>query len=286
VIVRPIEPALIRNSHFAQELADLAKEANFAIELSGGLLSHAYHTLRRAGARVECVDLFGAEQDVVQFNKLVRDKIADRIIGQGERAETITLGGDALIAALKRKLVEESLEALDAISGDDVIGELADVAEVMHGICDALGVPVARVRDERKHKKESRGGFARGLMLVKTSTPHSVTQAVPKSNEAESFIDDLGPDTVILEPSALPSRTISQKPDLRRVAESDIEKMLTIDADLLLGETTRSTDVTYDTEGRAPQHYVLSLRLARVKDRLRAVVRLRRTATQLEFVLE
>ncbi len=42
VVVEPVDPELIRNYQFAKELAELAALNKFVVELSGGILSHAY----------------------------------------------------------------------------------------------------------------------------------------------------------------------------------------------------------------------------------------------------
>jgi len=114
----------------AEELAKLTARNQIVVELAGGVLSHAYYILRRHGARVECVDLFGADAEVREFNKLVTDKIPSSIQQRGEGVEVVELRGDAFVAALKQKIVEEAYEAFDARSGE-LLGELADVEEVV-----------------------------------------------------------------------------------------------------------------------------------------------------------
>ena len=111
VIVEPVDAALIRNPTFAGDLGKLAAASGFVIELSGGILSHAYYILTKEGAQVECIDLFGADEERVEYNKIVRDKIPEIIAKRGERAEIVRLEGEALIKALRQKLVEESFEA-------------------------------------------------------------------------------------------------------------------------------------------------------------------------------
>jgi hypothetical protein len=95
-IVEPADPDLIRHREFAEDLATLAKERGFVVELSGGILSHAYYVLKRSGAQVECVDLFGGDEEVIEFYKVVRDRVPAIIQSRGERAVTIRLTGDAL----------------------------------------------------------------------------------------------------------------------------------------------------------------------------------------------
>ena len=78
IVVEPTDPELIRNSAFAEELGALGARHGFVIVLAGGVLSHAYYALRRAGASVECVDLFGATEDKAEYNKLVGTKCQHR----------------------------------------------------------------------------------------------------------------------------------------------------------------------------------------------------------------
>jgi predicted house-cleaning noncanonical NTP pyrophosphatase (MazG superfamily) len=84
------------------------------------------------------------------------------------------LRDEALRTALRRKLVEEAFEALDARSDEDLVGELADVKEVIAALRRALGVTTVQLESERKDKKRRRGGFAKGLMLTTTAVPHSL----------------------------------------------------------------------------------------------------------------
>jgi predicted house-cleaning noncanonical NTP pyrophosphatase (MazG superfamily) len=176
IVVEPSSADLVRNPEFAEELAKFAAKHNIVVELKGGILSHAYYMLRRHGAHVECIDLFGAEDEIVEYNKLVRDKIPALIEAKGERVDVFRLAGDALLTALRQKLVEEALEALDANAGGDLVGELADVQEVLNAIIAALALDNADVEKERSQKRKKRGGFQEGFMLRRTSTLHSLSQ--------------------------------------------------------------------------------------------------------------
>ncbi len=285
VIVEPVEPDLIRNPEFAEALSELARSAEFVVELSGGILSHVYHILRRGGARVECVDLFGEEEDVLEFNKVVRDKIAESIIRRGEKVETVRLTRDALLFALKQKLVEEAFEALDSSSGEDLIGEVADVLEVIHGLCRALEVPVARVEAARKMKQRRRGGFEHGFMLMRTATPHSIRR-VPRFVESLQAELDVPQheETVISEVDQLPVRSVLRKPDLRKQREREFEKMLTVETDILLADAlNQELEFSFSDEHPQRERFVLALEMQRTRGALRAVVRLRKVASQLEL---
>lgn len=286
VIVEPSDPLLIRDPSFANELAALAKSHGLVVELAGGVLSHAYYILQRQGVKLECVDLFGSDEDVVEFNKVVRDRIPEGIGRKGERADVIHLAGDALMLALKQKLVEEALEALDAASGEELIAELADVLEVIHGLTRALEIGVNRVEKERREKKKRRGGFERGIMLTKTATPRSLPAPPKKGGRPAQELDVSSPEpSIITDPLRLPARPIYRRPDLRQPEEMEVEKMLTVESDVnRLGELKETFSFSLPDSDRGSQEFSLIIELKRTQAALRAVVRLRRLASQLKLI--
>lgn len=177
VIVDPREPELLRNQKFAEELGHLAKQYRFVIELGGGILSHAYYMLSRSGCAVECADLddYATANEELEFNKLVRDRIPENIVSRGENVVLMRLEGEALIAALRRKLVEESLEVLDAKNSEQIAEELADLREVMCAIMARLDISEQTVETARKRKARSRGTFDAALMLARTAVAPSLS---------------------------------------------------------------------------------------------------------------
>ena len=97
-----------------------------------------------------------------------------QIAHRGEYFEMVRLDGEALVAALRRKLLEEALEALDASTGSDLVGELADVQEVVRAIAKEIEVSPQQLEEERLRKLKKRGGFEEGYMLLRTASPHSL----------------------------------------------------------------------------------------------------------------
>lgn len=184
VVVHPTEPELVRDPEFAKALAELGKRYLFVIELAGGILSHAYYLLSQAGCDVECVDLdeYATGDDELSFNKLVRDRIPESIAAKGENVLLMELQGEALIAALRRKLVEEAMEVLDAKNNDQIAEELADVREVMLALMARLEIAEASVERLRKKKATERGAFDKALMLSRTavSSPLSIPNFEPE----------------------------------------------------------------------------------------------------------
>lgn len=290
VFMSPEDADLIRNASFASELAQLAKTGGFIVELSGGILSHAYYMLSREGCRVECVDLFGTSEEVVEFNKLVRDKIPALIEDRGERIESIKLAGDALVRALRQKLVEEAFEVLDASSGDELLGELADVQEVLLALASALNLSTENVDQERLRKRKKRGGFDDGMMLLKTATPQSMTMPQStmdidgRSLHIETPYEASPP--LISDPNAIPVQASYRKPDLRKVG-GVTEKLLTFKTDI---ESMRifQQQLSFDmqTANSGESSFTLSVELEREKSRIRGQIRLQMGPSQLSLFIE
>lgn len=97
-----------------------------------------------------------------RYDKLVRDNIPAIIEAQGGFAHTEILRGDDLIAALERKLLEETQEYL----ADGSAEELADVLEVAYALAERKGIGRDDLETLRQRKRERNGGFDKGIYLV------------------------------------------------------------------------------------------------------------------------
>lgn len=168
IAVEPEDGEIVRERRFIERLAQDAKLRGYEVQLRGGVLSHVFYALAREGCTVSCIDLFESEDELVEFNKLVRDEVPAAIAGKGELVEVVQLRGEALLSSLKRKLLEEALEVSAAFDTDAVSDEIADVLEVVDSIINALGIDQADVARRKRAKKKKRGGFSQGLMLCRT----------------------------------------------------------------------------------------------------------------------
>jgi len=101
------------------------------------------------------------------YNKLVRDLIPQVIERAGHVPEVRKLSDEEFVSELKKKLVEEALEVAAAESHEKLVGELADVREVLLALYETEGVTDAEVEAARLSKLEERGGFSEKLMLEK-----------------------------------------------------------------------------------------------------------------------
>lgn len=240
ITVSPRDPNLIRNKEFLDDLADFAKRQEAVIELNGGVLSHVFYILQRAGCIVEIVDLFGAVEESLVFKKVVRDKIPDAIEQKGEVVTQLKIKGEELISALKTKLIEEAIEVMDTKSTTDTIEELADVLEVVHALAHHLKISMKSVEEARKTKREMRGGFNEGKVLVKTAAPTSLSET--------SFEEDLPQKNLFESDIYVEAGTISLEPEIRlhqdeREVSGGRARLLEIELPVILSNTVvKSTE--------------------------------------------
>ncbi len=286
VTLQPADPELIRNQDFARNLAEFAAKNRIVVELAGGILSHAYYQLKRHGADVECIDLFGADEDKAEFNKVVRDKVPGMIEAKGEGVEVVTLQGEALVEALRRKLVEESFEALDAKTGDDLIAELADALEVIEAIAHHLDVPFAQLQAEQNEKRARRGAFSRGIMLRATSNPHSLAEKGPAADSPGLGETLSNAPSTIDNPNLIPHSRPYRRPDLR-IVEPQSERLLTFETELTtLGTKKESIPFTVEFSDGERRDLIFSVELTRRAAALWNQVRLRFEPTQRRMKLK
>ncbi len=92
-------------------------------------------------------------------NKLGRDKGLEGFKAEGIMPKYRILAGKALCHELKHKLIEESEEVKDAQNLQEVIVELADVLEVIDGLCKAYGIDHEELSLVKREKYQERGGF-------------------------------------------------------------------------------------------------------------------------------
>ncbi|GLC31682.1 nucleoside triphosphate pyrophosphohydrolase [Clostridium omnivorum] len=97
------------------------------------------------------------------YNKLVRDKIPEIIEAQGNKYDIRIADKEEHYKLLEAKLQEEVKEFV----GGKNLEELADVMEVLYGLADNLGYSEEDLNNKRIEKREKRGGFKEGVVLLK-----------------------------------------------------------------------------------------------------------------------
>jgi predicted house-cleaning noncanonical NTP pyrophosphatase (MazG superfamily) len=101
------------------------------------------------------------------YNKLVRDKIPEIIMKSGKSCIVEKVNDKEKYILLKEKLQEEVNEFLEA----DNLQELGDIMEVLFGLAKSLGYSEKDLMKKRDEKREERGGFEEGVVLLKVSNP-------------------------------------------------------------------------------------------------------------------
>ena len=98
------------------------------------------------------------------YKKLVRDRIPEIIIANGETPITRILDNKEYKEELEKKLHEEYLEVLEA-AGDSRIEELADMLEVMDALASVENKTLDDVLSVKAKKQEKRGAFKDKIYL-------------------------------------------------------------------------------------------------------------------------
>lgn len=96
------------------------------------------------------------------YEKLVRDRIPEIIEKNGEIPLCEILDDTKKKLYLKKKLQEEVKEFL----ADESIEEMADVCEVIATLLSVCGWSESQLRAEMQRKRENRGGFEKGILLL------------------------------------------------------------------------------------------------------------------------
>ena len=99
---------------------------------------------------------------VIQYNKLVRDRIPEIIESSGKSCTTEILSAEDYLRMIDAKLDEELTE----YHKDQNIEELADLLEVIRAAAIARGYTIEELERVRAEKATKRGGFEKKILLV------------------------------------------------------------------------------------------------------------------------
>jgi predicted house-cleaning noncanonical NTP pyrophosphatase (MazG superfamily) len=230
ILVQPIEEGILRDKLTLKKIGELAKRIDAVILLEGATLSHAFYQLIQTGAAVHIKSPFDIDEDIKEFNKLVRDEIPSNIERGGESVLTGRLEGEALIKALREKLVEEALEVLDAKDHDSVLNEISDVLEVIDALAKHLGAKKSEIEARKQEKRKKAGGFDKGLILIETGNPSPSSLPEENPNLSLDLFDQDGPG---IKPAENVRHGIKKWAD-RRSHHSVTESILSLEIPLLL----------------------------------------------------
>lgn len=98
-------------------------------------------------------------------NKLARDNTIEGMAKDAIRTTYKQLKHKELLEALRKKLLEESLEVAEATKRTEVINELADVFEVIDALRGMYGITYTEVSAAKATIYRKRGGFKKAIFL-------------------------------------------------------------------------------------------------------------------------
>ena len=107
---------------------------------------------------------------VFMMNKLVRDKVAETINGQGNKVETRTLNDVEFVKELKIKLGEELAELNEVEFGDKehFKNELADIQLLIDYLLKTNNISKEEMAEFQKKKNEKVGAFDKRIFAGRT----------------------------------------------------------------------------------------------------------------------
>lgn len=103
------------------------------------------------------------------LDKLVRDGIAADMLARGQKPQVTQVQGADKLNALIKKIQEEAAE-LDP-RGEDLLTELADLAEAIRQTALEMGWSTDRIEFARQERFEKQGGFAGGHYVGRIDLP-------------------------------------------------------------------------------------------------------------------
>ncbi len=101
----------------------------------------------------------------IYYNKLIRDKIPERIIESGGEYKVKKLKDKEFAKELLKKVGEETSGLLPAKTKSDIIKELADVIDVIKEIMKVKGISNQEIKKQQQENKKFKGGFKKRLFL-------------------------------------------------------------------------------------------------------------------------
>ena len=107
--------------------------------------------------------LFGRE-NLIKYNKAVRDKIPEIIKESGKNYNVKKLKNSEFLVELEKKLIEELTEYQESKD----VEELADILEVIYKISELKGITSDELDRIKNEKAKKRGKFDDNLFLIDT----------------------------------------------------------------------------------------------------------------------
>ena len=105
---------------------------------------------------------------IKEHNKLIRDRILEIIEANKEKSYSRVLNKKEYIKEIKKKILEEAKELIEAKGKKEIINEIVDVQELIDVLILESGLTKLEIQKQQKVKNKKRGGFKKRLFLIKT----------------------------------------------------------------------------------------------------------------------
>lgn len=109
---------------------------------------------------------------MITYNKLIRDIIPSIIEKDNKSCVVSILDDEQFYLELKKKLIEEATEVLAAKTREELIGEIADMYEIIDKLKEIYSIDDVEVSKVQKIKAEKNGKFEKKLFLVSVDDKH------------------------------------------------------------------------------------------------------------------
>ncbi|CAG1021495.1 hypothetical protein MTYM_01039 [Methylococcales bacterium] len=101
----------------------------------------------------------------VEFNKLIRDRVKEKIEAKGDTCEVEVLSDEAFEDALRLKLIEEATELAAAKERSVFLSEYADLMVVLDALASRYDLSEADLKLTLIESLEKKGGFEKRHFL-------------------------------------------------------------------------------------------------------------------------
>lgn len=108
-----------------------------------------------------------AEINRVYHNKLVRDKVPEKITSHGDSYEVRpAVNTEEFVQELRKKIIEEAYEVTQAHSKEEFLEEYADLMCVLDTLISTHNITETELYTVKQHNLERKGGFKEQLFLI------------------------------------------------------------------------------------------------------------------------
>lgn len=107
-----------------------------------------------------------------KFAKLIRDKILDNMIKNGQGPMYKILNDEEYLKELKKKVLEEAQE-VPLEDGESLADKIADIQEVIEALLKTAKIKSSEIIKIRRAKAKERGVFKKRIYVKNVSTPEN-----------------------------------------------------------------------------------------------------------------